>query len=378
MTGTKYDARRQAELTEQRRTIIKTCESIVGRAKAAGRELTASEQESVSTGLAKIDDTIDPELKTLGKAMVSAVLGLGSSEDFLDGGPGNLFDEQAKNGIIHAVKTRTSYRAELPSKAALTTGTVLPPTGSYVEGGLHPNSEFPLASLFRNQPAAGPVQRFYRMTSGTAAVVAEGALKPDSGISFTAVDLAIAKIACTAQFTDEMAEDAPFLVTFLQSELAASIAAAENAAILNTFNTTSGVLTGTGATATVVDLIADAISGQEAISGKTPVAVIAHPTVVSTIRKAKTSGGGDFMIDPLTSGPTTIHGVRVIPSPATAAGVAWVLEASGVIVYRRNNLTVEVGTSGDDLVKNVKTAVAEERMATAVTRPSSLTKLTLT
>jgi len=362
-------------LTLERKNTLEHARQIVDRAKAEHREFTPIEQSAVEADIAHVE-RLDAKRKD--GSLFNRVMGLGTAEDFADGGPGNFFSEEDKAGIVRAVKTRTSYRAELPSKAALTTGTVLPPTGSYVEGGLHPNSEYPLASLFRNEPAAGPVQRFYRMTSGTAAVVAEGALKPDSGISFTAVDLAIAKLACTAQFTDEMAEDAPFLVAFLQTELAAAIAAAENAAILSAFNAASGVLTGTGATATVVDLIADAISGQEAISGKTPVAVITHPTVVSTIRKAKTSGGGDYQIDPLTSGPTMIHGVKVIPTPATAAGTAWVVEASGVTVYRRSGLTVEVGTSGDDLVKNVKTAVAETRMATAVTRPTSLTKLTLT
>jgi hypothetical protein len=68
----------------------------------------------------------------------------------------------------------------------------------------------------------------------------------------------------------------------------------------------------------------------------------------------------------------------VIPTPATATGTAWVVEASGVVVYRRGPLTVEVGTSADDWTHNTRTMRAEERMATAVVRPSALTRLTLT
>jgi hypothetical protein len=38
-----------------------------------------------------------------------------------------------------------------------------------------------------------------------------------------------------AQFSDEMGDDAPFLVNHLTQELAAAVAQAENARILNTF-----------------------------------------------------------------------------------------------------------------------------------------------
>ena len=38
---------------------------------------------------------------------------------------------------------------------------------------------------------------------------------------------------------------------------------------------------------------------------------------------------------------------------------------------------VDVGTNADDFAHNVKTARAEERMGTAVMRPSALTKITL-
>ena len=96
-------------------------------------------------------------------------------------------------------------------KAALTSGNLLPTSGTFVQAGLHPNSQFPLASLFANEAASGPVVRYYRATSGTAAIVAEGAAKPDAGISFRAVDLTLSKIAGLAQYTDEMEADAAFL-----------------------------------------------------------------------------------------------------------------------------------------------------------------------
>ncbi len=53
------------------------------------------------------------------------------------------------------------------------------------------------------------------MNTATAAVVAEGALKPDAGVTTTAVDLALEKIATTSKVSDELAEDAPFLLAQL-------------------------------------------------------------------------------------------------------------------------------------------------------------------
>ena len=155
------------------------------------------------------------------------------------------------------------------------------------------------------------------------------------------------------------------------------MATTENARILAAFNGTSGILTGTGATTAVVDVIADAIAAQEAVSGKTPSAVIANPTVVAAIRKSKASTAGSYLLDPTAPGPSSIHGVPIVSTAATAAATAWVVEASGVTIFRRGPLVVDFGVNADDFSKNLTTARAEERMGTAVTRPSSLTKLTL-
>jgi HK97 family phage major capsid protein len=138
------------------------------------------------------------------------------------------------------------------------------------------------------------------------------------------------------------------------------------------------VLTGTGATTAAIDVIADAIAGQEAINGSAPTAVVVNPTVMAALRKVKASTGGEYVLDPLTAGPPTIHGVKVVSTPATAAGTAWVVGGQGVIIYRRGQITAEIGMNADDWNTNQRTMRVEERFATAVVRPSMLTKLTLT
>ncbi|GAA2113018.1 phage major capsid protein [Nocardioides bigeumensis] len=362
-------------LHEKRIVNIKSARDIVERAQAAGRELTSSETDQVTACLSSVK-TIDKQIA--GKALVDSVVGLTNVED--THGPtasGSLFSDTDKAGIIHAAKSRTAYRADLNVKAAITTGALLPTSGTYVEGGLHP-TQFPIATLFQQQAADGPSVRYYRTTAGTAAVVAEGALKPDAGISFAAVDVLLSKLAARAEFSTEMAEDAPYLLAFLQSELMAALIAAENALILTTFAATSGVLTATGAGTTIVDMIADAISAQESVSGSTPSAILAAPSVVATIRKSKATTSGVYNVDILSTAPTMLHGVRIVSSPAVPSDNVWVVVGSGVTLYRRGGAHLEIGTSADNFATNTRTVIGEERLAVAVTRPTALSKLVLT
>jgi HK97 family phage major capsid protein len=83
------------------------------------------------------------------------------------------------------------------------------------------------------------------------------------------------------------------------------------------------------------------------------------------------------MLDPTQPGPSSIHGVPLISTPATAAATAWVIEASGVTIFRRGGLTVEIGTDAEDWSKNLRTMIGELRVGATVTRPSCQTKLTL-
>jgi hypothetical protein len=47
-------------------------------------------------------------------------------------------------------------------------------------------------------------------------------------------------------------------------------------------------------------------------------------------------------------------------------------------MFRRGPVTAEIGLIGTDLTINTRTKLAEERLAVAGTRPSSLSKLLLT
>ena len=75
--------------------------------------------------------------------------------------------------------------------------------------------------------------------------MAEGATKPDAGVVTSAVDLPLLKLAAVFSVSDELAEDAPFLIaSFLiasiQRQVITAVLAAENAAVVSALSGASG------------------------------------------------------------------------------------------------------------------------------------------
>ena len=103
-----------------------------------------------------------------------------------------------------------------------------------------------------------------------------------------------------------------------------------------------------------------------------PIAVLDHDADPG--RPTTPNVGRNATVPP---GPSSIHGVALISTPAMAAATAWVVEASGGDALPAGRLSVQLGHNTDDLPKNLNTMVAEERIGAAVMRPSCRTKLTL-
>lgn len=209
-------------------------------------------------------------------------------------------------------------------------------------------------------------------------IVPEGGIKPESSVSYSPVDAELIKLATRFSLTDELSEDAPFLVREIQQSVLRAVLVRENQLVIDTINATSGVLTGTGASGTLLDIIATEIGEAEAINGQTPTALILNPTNLSTVRTAKASTGGSYFLDPVAAGPVTVHGVPLISTPVVTAGTAYLVTSGFGTFYSRGSLRVEAGFTGDDWIHNRLTIRAEERVLPAVNRPSLVTKLTLT
>lgn len=368
------------QLMNDRGEITAKAIGITDAAKTAGRDLTPREMTTIDTALADIK-AIDARVEKIDTsaelhAKIGA-LGPGGTDVRVDS---PLFSDEQRDGLVKAARTKTSYSAEVQFKAPILQGTTLnPATGSTVVDSPAAKAGMSLRDLFTPVTAQSAMVRYYTLTNGTAGTVAEGALKPDAGITAAAVDKALLKIAATFQVSDELAEDAPFLVDSISRETQRAVMVKENEEIVTSLNV-SGIATGTWSAAAggvaLIDALAAKIGASEALNGVTPTAILANPTDVATIRQAKASSAGSYFLDPLLSAPSALHGVPLLSTAATAAGTVWLVTEGAGLFYTRGTLRVEAGFTGDDWVKNLMTVRVEERVLPVVVRPSLVTKIT--
>jgi hypothetical protein len=137
----------------ERTNLLAHARSIVEKAKAQDRDLTPTEATNIWADLDRVDELKARE----GSALHKRVMALGPDVDQFDPDRPGMFDEQAKAGLTAAIKSRSTFRTEVDTKAALT-GAFLPTSGFGVEGGLFPNA-YPIATLFRTEQAGGPSVR---------------------------------------------------------------------------------------------------------------------------------------------------------------------------------------------------------------------------
>lgn len=344
-----------------------------------GRDFTKAELAEVQGHLDAVEE-IDVAVRSAEKAdgLMNHIEKLGPPPAaFADGSGGGLFTENQKDGFVHAARTKGNFAADVPIKAATFSGGLLPSAGVLALPSPIGTGAYPLRDLFSKAEAPGPTIRYYQMGAGTSAVVAEGGLKPDAGASVTAKDASLIKLASTFQISDELREDADFLMGAITREVVTGTLRKENEQIVTAL-TTSGVLTATGTTAEALDVVATAIGGQEAINGVTPGALILNPADLAALRKAKASTGGTYFIDPLAAAPSAVHGVPLVSTPAVTVGTMFLLSQGAGIFYQRGGLRIESGYNADDWSKNLMTVRVEERILPAIVRPGLITKITLT
>lgn len=361
--------------TFDRAASLAAANQIIESAKSQGRDLTSTEAQQVEDTITQVRD-YDARAKSTPWQQIKALSRIDDNA-VADPDRRGLFTAEAKTGITHAFKSRTAYRTEIDVKAALTGGSLLPTSGTGVVPGLYPSSVVALAGLFPNEPAAGPSQRYYTFGGAAAAVVAEGTEKPDANLAITPHDAVLVKLAVVQSITTELEMDAPFVINQIGQELLRAVAVAENAHIVGAWGAAVGIDTDTSTDAQLLDKIADSIAAQTAASGSPPSAVVLHPAVLSTLRKARGTLNDAYTIDPLSAAPTAVHGIGLVPSSAVADDEVWVVSREACTVFRRGQAGVEFGLSGDDFRFNLTTMRCEERLVCAVQRPGLITQITI-
>lgn len=225
-------------------------------------------------------------------------------------------------------------------------------------------------------------------TTGTATVVAEGALKPEAVFTLDHVIAAAAKIACHGAVSWEILSDWDRFVQYTTNELMSMVIDAENLQFLSGSGTssnmtgwlnTSGVLSHTVATETPLDTLEQAITALR-VGPSLAVAdlIVLHPSTFSAIRRSK-DGQSRYLTqaDPTVGQANTAWGVDVLVTTQIAAGAGLVMDTRKQgRVHVREPLSVRAGYSNDDFTRNIVRYVCEERLVLATERPSAVLSIT--
>ena len=219
------------------------------------------------------------------------------------------------------------------------------------------------------------------------AVVAEGTLKPNSGLTLETKIAPVVKIANYFKISEEMLTDIPQLMSYLGARATSKLLLVEDAQLMNGTGTGLNIngiatqataFTGGNVRATTpndFDVLRAAIS-QIRLKEYQANAIMMNPEDVATMDMTKDSQGRYVLPAMIGNVATGISGVPVIENTIMAPGNFLVGDFTmGVQVFFREGISIRVyDQNEDDAIKNLCTIVIEERLALCVYRPEVFVK----
>ena len=302
-------------------------------------------------------------------------------------------------GAVNAIKARAPITGASGSAGALTQTQHLP---GVTEGGLlRPLTLRQLVTVMDMQ--ADTIDYIKEATRGSnAAPVSdptqfahigdETATKPEGGLTFTTVSVSAKLIAEWVAVHTSLLADAPYvrgyiddtLIYDLDLELEDQMLAGTGTGqdflgILNTAGTQTVTPFDSTTTAGPLDNIRKGITLVE-INGRTrPNAVALNPVDMQTIELTKENNEkANYITDPFTAGPRAVWGIPVVTSTAIPAGTALVGDFKMATLFDRMEAHIQVGTVGDDFIRNLRRILAEMRAGFGVRRPQAFCEVALT
>lgn len=226
-------------------------------------------------------------------------------------------------------------------------------------------------------------------TAGAAAIwdgdaaVAELLAKQEVDFNFLDKSAKVQWIAGITRIKREMLDDVDFLRTYIPQQLVygkRGLFMAENAMILAALNANSTAYDGgVGASAPIVERIYDAAFGQLKDNYHTPTHILMNNREALKIAFNKASGSGEYDLPPgvVTNegGQLRIGGIPVIGLPQFATGTFFAMDARQSLFASRLSPEVRFFEQDrDNVIKNLITVRAEERIATLVLDTTSIIK----
>jgi len=233
--------------------------------------------------------------------------------------------------------------------------------------------------------ASNSVSSLRELAFTNAAVeVAEGALKPESDITFEPYNVQVETVAHWIKVSNQLLADAPAVAAYIDTRLRDGLAQRIDRQLLLGDGVTpnlsgltdAGNFTAFTATsgANLVESINKAKYNRWAV-GEVVDTVIVNPADWAEMELLREgSGTGAYLYGaPGTNAGAQPFGVSVVMSQHMPAGSFLIGSLrSSAIIYQRQGAVVEMGFVNDDFVKNLVTLRAEERLGLGVDRPAGI------
>jgi HK97 family phage major capsid protein len=220
-----------------------------------------------------------------------------------------------------------------------------------------------------------------------AAVVAEGARKPESSITMVTVTETVKKIATFMKASTEILSDLPGLRSFIDYRLRYMLKFREEAQLLmgsGVGNNLNGIYTqatafaapaGAATATTSLDRLRIALLQAELAEFPSD-GLVLNPIDLTNIELLKDNTGRYLIGDPQGTAPSTLWRRPVVATQAMGVGnfLAGAFRL-GAQIFDREDAAVVIATENeDDFVNNLVTILIEERLAMAVYRPEAFVK----
>lgn len=244
-----------------------------------------------------------------------------------------------------------------------------------------------MAQLFRHAqvgPSSNGVIRFYDQAAITrgAGMVAEGATKPESAITWIERMIKVEKIADSIPVTKEAWNDVYFIQSEIERLLNLNLPLKEDQQLWSGTGVTPEIA-GVYTTASAVDIAAaiaagtifgvplaniyDLIASMRVLimnskqSKYQPNAVVMNPTDILRYKLTKDSFGRYLIPSFVTADGQSIDGCFVIESSQVTANTLLVGDTRYGTIYDLEGVTLEMGYINDQFIKNAMTILAEKR-----------------
>lgn len=400
------------KLVADRKAVAEKARTILDSAEKAGEGFTPEQIEELKSFTAEIRDYDDKIKSSMdAQSLLDSIAAMPEVEKKeADGSEISLGRHFVKGafGQLNEFKGKRGMNIVVPEFKAATDTHLTTTTGA---GILIPEYDFDIVTGKRQRPfladwlgagtLSGNTLVYFTekpTSEGAVTSVAEGAKKPQLHFpDYDPVTETLKKIAGYIKISDEMTEDAAFLVSEIEGRLLYQLQLEEENQLLNGSGTgtnvrgllnRSGLQTETAAgQADVFDAIFRAMTKVETATDLVADGIAINPADYQALRLTKDANGqylaggpfqGQYGNGVIQENPP-IWGKRTIVTPAIAAGTILVGAGKlGATVYRKGGLSLQAtNTNEDDFVNNKITILGEERIGLAVRRPSAFVKVTI-